>query len=151
MSDHRYPCAAALSFGLEAVVRAELEAMGITGSQAEDRRVTFEATAAQIARANLRLRTADRVLIRLAEFHAQDFGELYEGIRSVPWRDVLARHAAVTVHARSSRSRLLSVPALQSVGKKAIVDELLHQPGHGRRPGSARGQRRRAFRSLAAR
>ena len=138
MSDHRYPCAAALSFGLEAVVRAELEAMGIAGSQAEDRRVTFEATASQIARANLHLRTADRVLIRLGQFRALDFGELYEGIRSIPWREIVPRGAAIIVHARSSRSRLLSVPALQSVGKKAVVDALLHR-ADGHRHGSGAG------------
>jgi len=141
MSDHRYPCAAALSFGLEAVVRAELEAMGISGSQAEDRRVTFEATAAEIARANLRLRTADRVLIRLGEFRALDFGELYEGIRSIPWRDIVSHGAAITVHARSNRSRLISVPALQSVGKKAVVDALLHR-AEGHHHGSGGGHHR---------
>ena len=73
MGEHRYQCAAALSFGLEAVVRSELDGMGIPESRAEDRRVIFDATAAQIARANLRLRTADRVLIRLAEFPAAAF------------------------------------------------------------------------------
>jgi putative N6-adenine-specific DNA methylase len=104
------------------VVRSELEALGIRDARVEDRRVHFDAAAADIARCNIWLRAADRVLIRLAQFPAPDFDALYQGTRAVPWRDLLARSPAVTVEARSSGSRLTAVPALQSVVKKAIVD-----------------------------
>jgi putative N6-adenine-specific DNA methylase len=124
VSEIRYTCVATATFGLESVVRAELEALGIQGARTEDRRVTFEGSAHDIARCNIRLRTADRVLIRLAEFPADNFDALYEGVRSIPWRDVLAAFPAVHVAARSVKSRLTAAPSLQSVTKKAIVDAL---------------------------
>jgi putative N6-adenine-specific DNA methylase len=114
----------AASFGLEAVVRTELEALGIAGARAEDRRVIFEGSPTDIARCNVCLRTADRVLVRLAEFPAAEFDSLYEGVRAVPWRDLLPGLPAVTVNARSAGSRLTAVPSIQSVAKKAIVDAL---------------------------
>jgi putative N6-adenine-specific DNA methylase len=114
----------AASFGLEAVVRTELEGLGIAGARAEDRRVIFEGSPSDIARCNICLRTADRVLVRLAEFPAADFDALYEGVRGVPWRDLLPGLPAVTVNARSAGSRLTAIPSIQSVAKKAAVDAL---------------------------
>ena len=105
-------------------MRTELESLGIENPRVEDRRVLFDAAAADIARCNIWLRTADRVLMQLSRFTAPDFDALYQGIRSVPWRDLLAKFPAVTVEARSSASRLTAVPTLQSVTKKAIVDAL---------------------------
>ena len=131
MSETRYRCAAAASFGLESLVRSELESLGITGASAEDRRVFFEGSAAEIARCNIALRTADRVLIQVADFPAPDFESLYEGVRAVAWKDLLAPSPQVTVDARSVRSRLTAIPSLQSVAKKAIVDVMC-----GARPGS---------------
>jgi putative N6-adenine-specific DNA methylase len=130
MGDIRYPCAATASFGLESLVRDELTGMGITVIRTEDRRVLVEAAAAEIARANLCLRTADRVLLQAAEFAAPDFDALYEGVRSARWRDMLGSSPAVTVNARSAKSRLTAVPSIQSVTKKAIVDSLRGR-GHG--------------------
>jgi putative N6-adenine-specific DNA methylase len=124
MDAERLSCAATASFGLEAVVRAELEGMGIGVERVEDRRVWFTASPREAARANLWLRAADRVLIRAAAFPAPDFDALYEGVRAAPWRDLCASGAAVTVNARSARSRLSSVPAIQSVAKKAVMDAL---------------------------
>jgi putative N6-adenine-specific DNA methylase len=121
MSEVQYACAAAASFGLESIVRAELEALGISG-RAEDRRVLFDATAREMALCNICLRTADRVLMRLADFPAPDFDALYEGVRAVPWKDLLAPDPRVAVEARSVKSRLTATPSLQSVTKKAIVD-----------------------------
>jgi len=120
----RYSCAAAASFGLESVVRSEIEGLGIDGTRVEDRRVVFEATARDIARCNIWLRAADRVLIQVSEFPAPDFDALYQGIRAVPWRDLLAPFPAVTVDARSAGSKLTAAPSLQSVAKKAIVDAM---------------------------
>jgi putative N6-adenine-specific DNA methylase len=124
----RYSCAAAASFGLESVVREEVEALGIVETRVEDRRVLFEADAAEIARCNIRLRCADRVLMRVGEFAAPDFDSLYQGIRGVPWRDLLAPFPAVTVEARSADSRLSAAPSLQAVAKKAIVDAMSRSP-----------------------
>ena len=132
MGEIRYPCAATASFGLESLVRDELSGMGISVIRTEDRRVLVEASAAEIARGNLRLRTADRVLLQVAEFPAADFDALFEGVRSAPWRDMLGPAPAVTVNARSTRSRLTAVPTIQAVTKKAIVDSLRGRKGGGR-------------------
>ncbi|HVO38338.1 MAG TPA: class I SAM-dependent RNA methyltransferase [Spirochaetia bacterium] len=123
---------AAASFGLEALVRDELQGLGVRVLSTEDRRVVFEGSARDAARCNLRLRTADRVWLRLGEFPAATFDELYEGVRAVPWKDILPPSAAVDVQARSSKSRLASVPSIQSISKRALVDGLL---GTGR-PGA---------------
>jgi putative N6-adenine-specific DNA methylase len=120
----RYTLVATASFGLEAVVRAELSALGCAEPRTEDRRVVFQGSAEDVARCNIRLRTADRVLLRLSEFPVEDFDDLYEGVRAVRWRDLLAPSPAVVVEARSARSKISSVPAIQSVSKKAIVDAL---------------------------
>ena len=124
MKGFRYACAASASFGLESVVRSEIERLGIGGTRVEDRRVLFDATAQDIARCNIRLRAADRVLIQVGDFHAPDFDALYEGIRALPWRELLAPSPAVTVDGRSVASKLTAVPSLQSVTKKAIIDAL---------------------------
>ena len=120
---------AAATFGLEAVVRDELLGLGLTVTSTLDRRVRFDGTAQDIARTNIRLRTADRVWLRLAEFPAADFDDLYEGVRHAPWKELLPHTAAVIVKARSVRSRLAAVPSIQSVSKKAIVDAILGARG----------------------
>jgi putative N6-adenine-specific DNA methylase len=120
----RYTCAAAASFGLESVVRAEIERLGISVPRVEDRRVLFDATAQEIARCNIHLRAADRILIQVGEFPAPDFDALYEGIRALPWRELLAPSPAVSVDARSVKSKLTALPSVQSVAKKAIMDAL---------------------------
>jgi len=129
----RFVLEAAATFGLEAVVRDELRALGVSVIGTEDRRVIFEGTALDIARCNIGLRTADRVWLRLADFPVMDFDDLYEGVRQAPWREIMTPEAAVVVKARSSRSNLSSVPSVQSVSKKAIIDALLGtRGGHGR-------------------
>jgi putative N6-adenine-specific DNA methylase len=130
-----YTCVAAATFGLESVVRVELENLGIRGARAADRRVFFEGTARDVARSNLGLRTADRVFIQLAEYPAPDFDALYEGVRAVPWKDLLGARAAVDVAARSVKSRLTATPSIQSVVKRAIIDALR---GTGGTRGAAR-------------
>lgn len=122
MKGFPYSCAAAATFGLESLVRDEIQQLGIHGTRVEDRRVHFDATAREIARCNLWLRAADRVLVTLGQFAAPDFDALYQGVRAVPWGDWLVRDAAVNVEASSTRSRLTALPSLQSVAKKAIVD-----------------------------
>ena len=116
-------CFASCSFGLEAVVANELTAMGAEPSS-RDARVYFEADEAMLARANLRLSAADRVYIVLKEFKATTFEELFEGVRSISWTDWLDRHSVFPVLGDSVRSVLKSVPDIQSISKKAIVESL---------------------------
>jgi putative N6-adenine-specific DNA methylase len=137
-----YTLAAAAAFGLESVVCSELAALGYADVSVNNGHVSFNGTAEDIARCSLWLRSADRLLIRLAEFDVSGSDDLYEGVRSIPWRDFLPLTArlvvnAKTVHARRGASGkpgasgsppgppLPGVPAIQSMGKKAIVDCLL--------------------------
>jgi putative N6-adenine-specific DNA methylase len=121
---------AAATFGLEAVVRDELLALGMSVTSTLDRRVAFEGTAMDIALCNIWLRTADRVWLKMAEFPAANFDDLYEGVRQAPWSQFLPRTAAIEVKARSTRSRLGAVPSIQAVSKRAIFDALLGRSGH---------------------
>jgi putative N6-adenine-specific DNA methylase len=118
---------ATAAFGLEAVVSRELERLGYADRTVEDGRVTFQGDESGICRTNLWLRSADRVLVRLGEFEARDFGELFDRTRDLPWSDWLPVDAAFPVRAKSVRSRLHSVPDVQSLVKKAIVESLKRQ------------------------
>ncbi|HEY2775074.1 MAG TPA: class I SAM-dependent RNA methyltransferase [Candidatus Binatia bacterium] len=111
---------AASTFGVEAVVARELDALGYQASPAQTGRIHFEGDRLALARANIQLRSADRVFVRLAEFPAPDFDALFETVLSIPWQDWIARDEAFPVTGRSVRSTLSSVPALQRTVKKAI-------------------------------
>ena len=115
---------ATAAFGLEAVVSRELKALGYDDQTVVDGRVVFEADDAAICRTNLWLRTADRVLLRLADFHVESFDELFETVKAIRWSDLMPVDAAFPVKGRSVKSQLSSVPACQSVVKKAIVESL---------------------------
>jgi putative N6-adenine-specific DNA methylase len=117
----RHDLLATATFGLESIVADELSGLGIERRTVENGHVRFAGNAADIARSNVRLRTADRIFVVLAEFTAPDFDALFEGVRGIDWRALAPRDAAITVNARSVKSRLASVPAVQSVAKKAIV------------------------------
>ena len=115
---------ATAAFGLEAVVARELEKLGYAKQKVEDGRVTFVADVEGIARANLWLRSADRVLLEVGDFVARDFGELFDGIRAIPWPEWLAADAAFPVRGKAVRSQLMSVRDCQSITKKAIVESM---------------------------
>nr|WP_220498395.1 bifunctional 23S rRNA (guanine(2069)-N(7))-methyltransferase RlmK/23S rRNA (guanine(2445)-N(2))-methyltransferase RlmL [Rhodopirellula sp. JC639] len=116
---------ATCAFGLEAIVRRELETLGIEATIGESGRVHFRGDLETIALANLQLRCADRVLIRVAEFPAADFDALFETVRAIPWGDLLPIDAEFPVTGRSIKSQLSSVPACQRTVKRAIVDAML--------------------------
>lgn len=120
-----YRCFASCAFGLEGVTVRELKDLGVTDIDARDARVYFLADEAGIARANLWLRTADRVYIELHRFIALTFDELFEGVRSVRWSDHIPKNAAFIVNADSVGSRLFSVSDIQSIGKKATAVSLM--------------------------
>jgi putative N6-adenine-specific DNA methylase len=120
----RHDLLATATFGLESIVADELSGLGFVGARVENGHARFAGTSDDIARCNLRLRVADRIFVVLAEFAAADFDALFEGVRSIDWKAVAPREAQITVNARSAKSRLASVPAIQSVTKKAIVASL---------------------------
>ncbi len=124
MSDTKLDLIAACAFGLEAVVRRELDALGIESAIGQPGRIHFRGDFETIARTNIWLRTADRVLIRVAEFPAADFDALFETTRDIPWGQWLPADAAFPVTGRSIKSQLSSVPACQRAVKRAIVDAL---------------------------
>lgn len=115
---------AATTFGLEAVVSRELKQLGYEQQTTEDGKVTFVADAAAIARTNLWLRSAERVLVQVGQFEAFDFGELFDRTNALPWEEWLPENAYFPVRGRSVRSRLHSTPDCQAIVKKAIVERL---------------------------
>ena len=127
----RYSCFASCSFGLEAVVASELNKLGFGNIEPRDARVYFFADTAGLARANLRLRCADRVYIEAGTFSAVTFDELFEGIRAIAWEKYIPADAALPVNADSVKSALFSVSDIQSISKKALVQRLMS--GHGAR------------------
>ncbi|MBU5671493.1 THUMP domain-containing class I SAM-dependent RNA methyltransferase [Paenibacillus brevis] len=110
--------------GLEAVVARELKELGYQDTITENGRVTFSGTLADICRCNLWLRTSDRVLIKMGEFKATTFDELFEGTKALPWHDWIPVHGEFPVEGRSHKSQLSSVPACQGIVKKAIVEKM---------------------------
>jgi putative N6-adenine-specific DNA methylase len=115
---------ATATFGLEAVVSRELKQLGYADQKVEDGHVLFRGDETAICRANLRLRSADRVLVRVGSFEARDFGKLFDATMALPWADWLPFNAAFPVRGRSVKSQLHSVPDCQAIVKKAIVEKL---------------------------
>lgn len=120
---------ATATFGLEAVVRRELIALGYEAETIQNGRTLFRGDESAIARANLWLRASDRVLLRVGSFAATDFGALFDQTHRLPWEEWLPRDAAFPVKGRSVQSQLSSVPACQKIVKKAIVEKL--RQAHG--------------------
>lgn len=120
---------ATTTFGLEAVVRDELENLGFKDLKVENGKVTFKGDLSSICRANLWLRCAERVLLKMGEFDATTFDELYEQAKALPWSEWLPENAEFPVTGKSVKSTLHSVPTCQSVVKKAVVDNLKEKYG----------------------
>ncbi|MFB4164217.1 class I SAM-dependent RNA methyltransferase [Alteribacillus sp. JSM 102045] len=115
---------ATATMGLEALVGSEVKALGYEDVNVENGKVEFTASLDAIPRANMWLRTADRVKVKAAEFKAVSFEELFEQTKSVPWEKYLPEDAEFPVTGRSVKSKLYSVPDCQSIVKKAIVERL---------------------------
>ena len=120
-----YNCFASCAFGLETTVISELKMLGFQNIDAKDARVYFSAEKQGIAKANIRLRTADRIYIELENFMATTFEELFEGVKAVPWEEYIPKNARFPVNADSVKSQLFSVSDIQSISKKAVVNRLL--------------------------
>ncbi len=112
------------SFGIEAVVGRELNWLGYTDQHVENGRVTFAGDEEAICRTNIWLRTAERILIKMGEFTALSFDELFEGTKALPWDEWLPENAEFPVDGRSVDSKLSSVPDCQAIVKKAIVEKM---------------------------
>ena len=115
---------ATATFGLEAVVKREIEALGYRIIRSEDAKITYMGDERAIARSNLWLRSADRVLLKMGEFKALEFEELFQQTKAVAWEDIIPADGKFTVTGTSVKSKLHSVPACQSIVKKAIVERL---------------------------
>ena len=111
-------------FGLEKALGEEIDALGLARLHTMDGRVTFEGEEADIPRANIGLRLAERVYIKLGQFPARSFTELFDGTRALPWEEWIGRLDAFPVKGHSIRSQLTSVPDCQSIVKKAVVERL---------------------------
>ncbi len=111
---------ATATFGLEAVVRQEIEALGCKIIKTEDGRVTYMGDERALVKSNLWLRSADRVYIKLAEFEAREFEELFQQTKGVAWEELVPADGNVIVVGGSVKSSLHSVPACQKIIKKAI-------------------------------
>ena len=116
---------ATAAFGLEAVVVRELTKLGYESKITRPGRIEFNGDEAAICRTNLWLRSADRVLIQLAKFQAEDFDALFDTVKELPWEAWIDKEAEIPVRGRSHKSQLSSVPACQRTVKKAIVERLL--------------------------
>lgn len=114
----------AVASGVEAVVKRELSKLGYAPSGANLGRITFEGDYADVLRANVFLRSANRVRIVLAKFEAATFDQLFDGVFAVRWQDVLVKDAKISVDAKSARSKLFALSSVQSITKKAIVSKL---------------------------
>ena len=111
-------------FGLEKLLGEEIDALGLKRLDTMDGRVTFEGELRDIPRANLSLRCAEHVFIKLAAFPATTFSELFDGVRAISWEDWIGKLDAFPVKGHAIKSKLYSVPDCQSIIKKAAVERL---------------------------
>lgn len=131
----RFELIAPCHFGLEAVLKKEIQDLGYEITEVENGRVTFEGDAAALCRANIFLRTAERVLLKVGSFKAVTFDELFERTREIPWEKYLPQDAKCWVKKASSiNSRLFSPSDIQKIMKKAIVRRMQSEFGMERMP-----------------
>ena len=123
--DRRVEFTAPCHFGIEAVCKREIKDLGYEIVSVEDGKVTFAGPMEAGARANVFLRTAQRILLKVGEFQALTFEDLFQGVRSLPWEEYLPKNAHFWVtKATSVKSQLFSTSDIQSIAKKAMVDRM---------------------------
>ena len=115
---------ATTKFGLEGIVKQEVQALGFDEIVVSDGRIQFNADVTEIPKANLWLRCADRVQLKISEFQAHTFDDLFEQTKALPWEDWITPDGKFTVKAKSFKSVLKSGRSCQSIVKKAVVDRL---------------------------
>ena len=121
----RFELIAPCHFGLEAVMKREILDLGYEVSQVEDGRVSFIGDAEAVCRANIFLRTTERILLKVGSFKAETFEELFQGTRAIPWEQYIPRDGKFWVAKASSiKSKLFSPSDIQSIMKKAMVERM---------------------------
>ncbi len=119
-----YNFIATTTFGLEATVKREAIKLGFDNISVLDGRVNFSGDATTLVRANLWFRSADRVQLVMGEFKATTFEELFQGVKKLPWGDIIPINGNFIITGKSVKSTLSSVPACQSIVEKAVVEKL---------------------------
>ena len=121
----RFELIAPCHFGMEAVLKREIQELGYEISKVEDGKVTFTGDAEAICYANIFLRTTERILIKVGTVHAETFDELFEGVKALPWERFIPADGKFWVaKATSIKSKLFSPSDIQSIMKKAMVERL---------------------------
>ena len=125
MDMRKFELIAPCHFGLEAVLKKEIIDLGYEVSKVEDGRVTFLGDEEAVCRANVFLRTAERVLIKIGSFYATTFEELFDKTKELPWEEFIPQDGKFWVaKAASVKSKLFSPSDIQSIMKKAMVERL---------------------------
>lgn len=115
---------ASATFGLESLVADELRKLGYEDTKVENGKISFSGDELAICRTNLWLRTAARVRVKVGEFTAETFDELFEKTKALPWSRFISKNAEFPVEGRSVQSTLFSVSDCQAIVKKAVVESL---------------------------
>ncbi|MGO1468906.1 MAG: THUMP domain-containing class I SAM-dependent RNA methyltransferase [Tissierella sp.] len=115
---------ATTTFGLEAVAKRELQALGYKDLNVDNGKITFSGTERDIAKTNIWLRTAERVLLKMGEFKAFSFDELFEKTKALPWDEWIPKDANFIVNGKSINSKLYSISDCQRIVEKAVVEKL---------------------------
>lgn len=113
------------AFGVESITKNELRHLGVRDPKAIEGSILVSGTDEDVARYNLLLRTAERVHIKLASFHAETFDQLFDNVKNVPWENYLPKDAKIIVTGKSKKSALFALSSCQSVIKKAILVRLM--------------------------
>ncbi len=112
-------------FGMESVLKREIVDLGYDITESTDGRITFLGDEEAVCRANIFLRTAERILIKIGSFPAESFEELFQGTRALPWEEYIPADGKFWVtKAASVRSKLFSPSDIQSIMKKAMVERM---------------------------
>lgn len=126
----RYELIAPCHFGMEAVLKKEIIDLGYDVSEVADGRITFIGDEEALCRANVFLRTAERVLIRIGRFTAETYEELFQGTKALPWEEYIPRDGKFWItKAASVKSRLFSPSDIQRIMKKAMVERMKEHYG----------------------
>ncbi|EKN66875.1 class I SAM-dependent RNA methyltransferase [Schinkia azotoformans] len=115
---------ATAAMGIEALVAKEVRDLGYENVTVDNGKVTIEADESAICRTNLWLRTADRIKLKVGEFKATTFDELFEKTKALPWGDILPENGEFPVIGKSHKSKLFSISDCQAIVKKAVVENL---------------------------
>ena len=116
-------------FGLESVLNFEIKKIGGENITVTDGKISFDGDFSTVAKANLWLATAERVLIEMGSFESKTFEELFQGVKALPLEDYIGRNDAFPVKGHSLNSQLHSVPDCQKIIKKACVERLKSKYG----------------------